>query len=68
MSNPVAPLTFQKDMKVGDEVVVLGQLVQITEIELVIRVNAIDSSETGNAVQTVSIPMKDFNNPFPYQK
>lgn len=57
-------LRFRKDMKVGDDVIVLGQHVRITEIELVIHVDAIDSSDTGNAVKTVSIPIQDFNNPF----
>lgn len=64
MSNVIElPKAFNGDMKVGDEMILLGDRVRITEIELVVRVKTIDMFPKHKPL-SVSIPMTDFKIPF----
>ena len=62
------PTEFEKDMKVGDEMIILDSQVQIDTIELVVHAKIIDSTKPDQTHIHVSVPMTDFENPFPYKK
>lgn len=68
MDNEELPRVFQRDGKMGDEMIVLGAHVRISKIELVIETKILDGSNPKRSKITVRIPMKDFENPFPYHK
>lgn len=62
------PDTFYKDLKIGDEMVILGSHVRIDKIELVIRGKIIDNTKPGQKHIRAHVPMPNCENPFPYTK
>lgn len=62
------PTVFEPDMKVGDEMIVLDSVVRIDEIELIVHTKIVDDTKPDQTDIHVSIPMTDFENPFPHKK
>lgn len=62
------PDVFQKDLKVGDEMIIMDSHVRLEEIELVMKWKIIDDTKINQSQIQVSVPMTDCENPFPYNK
>lgn len=62
------PEVFQKDLKIGDEMIIMNSLVRLEKIELVMKWKILDNTKPGQKNIRVHIPMTDCNNPFPYKK
>ena len=64
------PNVFENDMKIGDEMILIGSHVRITKIELVVHAKVLDepSATRKHWNLQVNVPMTDFNIPFSQKK
>ena len=51
------PTVFERSMKVGDDMYIIGEHVTIEKIELVIRLKNVDRIDPKNSQFTVVVPM-----------